>query len=272
MNILIEEKPLPITAREPVIKTKEVGVRERSKRERQDRIMMAARNMFAEHGYDATTLRQVAERAGLGLGTLFNYISDKRDLIYLVFNQEASVACDVSLLAPRSWQSFTEKILGMVEPNYRLFGSEPVLSRILLSEVLQHTPGLHLAEHIGIRDRFIRGMEQVVAEAQQSGEIASTETPQLIARHIFFSYSAALRWWLSASEKPEWRHGMRDFAEILKLQTSGLYLRCEADRAERVLSLVASSGDRSKAPGSAIGRTVNTRIVKTKKTRSLQEA
>ena len=111
---------------------KKIGVRERSKQERQDRITFAARKLFAEQGYDATTLRQVAECAGLGLGTLFNYISDKRDLIYLVFNQEVNLALDTSLAAPRSWQTFGEKILGMIEPNYRLFGSEPVLSRILL--------------------------------------------------------------------------------------------------------------------------------------------
>ena len=251
---------LTITAREPVTKAKKVGVREESKRERRDRITIAARNMFAEHGYDATTLRQVAERAGLGLGTLFNYISDKRDLIYLVFNQEASIACDTSLVAPRPWQTFTEKILGMVEPNYRLFGSEPVLSRILLSEVLQHTPGFHLAEHIGIRDRFIRGMEQVVAEAQQSGEIASTESPELIARHIFFSYSAALRWWLSASAYPEWRSGLRDFAEILKLQTTGLILRSHSQTTVKPITLVASSAVRSKTTPPAAGGTLATRM------------
>ena len=217
------------SGRKPVVNVKKEGVREQSKLERQDRIMMAARTMFAEHGYDATTLRQVAQRSGLGLGTLFNYISDKRDLIYLVFNKEASIACDTSLAAPRPWQNFTEKIMGMVEPNYRLFGSEPVLSRILLSEVLQHTPGLHLAEHLAIRDRFIRGMEAVVAEAQLSGEIGSTQGPRLIARHIFFAYSAALRWWLASVEHPEWRSGLCDFAEILKLQTTGLNLRTESN-------------------------------------------
>ena len=255
-------------AREPVPKAKKVGVREESKRERRDRITMAARNMFAERGYDATTLRQVAERAGLGLGTLFNYISDKRDLIYLVFNQEASIACDASLAAPRPWQSFIEKILGMVEPNYRLFGSEPVLSRILLSEVLQHTPGLHLAEHIGIRDRFIRGMEEVVAEAQQSGEIASTESSQLIARHIFFTYSAALRWWLSASANPEWRLGLREFAEILKLQTAGLTLRSRSERTERPLTLVATSRISSETNGLAGDGSGSTRMPKTKRVRA----
>lgn len=217
-----------------------VGVRERSKRERQDKITMAARTMFAELGYDATTLRQVAQKAGLGLGTLFNYISDKRDLIYLIFNQEVSVATNVSLASPRPWQSFTEKILSMIEPNYRLFGSEPVLSRILLSEVLQHTPGFHLAEHIAIRDRFIRGMEEVVAEAQQSGEIGSVESPHLIARHIFFSYSAALRWWLAASETPEWRAGMRDLAEVLRLQISGLHLQKAAPRTGMVVAAHAT--------------------------------
>lgn len=150
--------------------------------------MMVARKLFAENGYDATTLRQVAERAGLGLGTLFNYISDKRDLIYLVFNKDVSVVTDVSLAAPRPWQSFNENILAMMEPNYRLFGSEPVLSRILLSEVLQHTPGFHLAEHLSIRGRLIGGITEVVAAAQKTGEIGSPESPELIARHIFFLF------------------------------------------------------------------------------------
>lgn len=260
------------TDREPIVIARKIGVRERSKRERQDRITMAARNMFAEHGYDATTLRQVAERAGLGLGTLFNYISDKRDLIYLVFNQEVSVATDNALAAPRPWQSFTEKILSMIEPNYRLFGSEPVLSRILLSEVLQHTPGLHLAEHIAIRDRFIRGMEEVVAEAQQSGEIGSSESPQLVARHIFFSYSAALRWWLAASENPEWRAGMRELGEVLRLQTTGLGLRSVPHKAAPAVGLTVSATATVKAMRSTMRGRPEVELKKTKLARPLRSA
>lgn len=228
---------------EPVVEAKKVGVRERSKQERQDRIMMAARKLFAEHGYDSTTLRDVAQLAGLGLGTLFNYISDKRDLIYLVFNQEVRLVTDTSLAALRPWQSFNEKILSMVGAYYRLFGSEPMLSRILLSEVLQHTLGFHLAEYIRTRDRFIRGMEEVVAGAQATGEIGSTENPKLIARHIFFSYSAALRWWLAASEHPEWRTGVREFSAILRLQTTGLCLRPTSEKSSRRLVVSAADGN-----------------------------
>ena len=152
---------------------------------------------------------------------------------------------DSSLAALRPWQSFSEKILYIVEAYYRLFGKEPILSRILLSEVLQHTPGLHLAEYIGTRDHFILGMQELVAGAQATGEIGSSESAELIARHIFFSYSAALRWWLASSEHPQWRAGVREFAAILKLQSLGLGLKAKAEKGSQD-SPVYAPGSRNK--------------------------
>lgn len=89
--------------------TKKKGVRALLKQENKDKIVMAARQLFAEQGYEAATLRQIAAKAGLGLGTLFNYISDKRDLIYLIFNEEVDSLTDRALAAPRSWQPFSAK-------------------------------------------------------------------------------------------------------------------------------------------------------------------
>ncbi len=192
------------------------------RQERQDRITLAARELFAALGYDKATLRQIAANAGLGLGTLFNYISDKRDLIYLIFNEEMDSLTDRALAAPRPWQSFVEKILSISEPHYRLFSQDPVLSRILLSEVLLQTPGLHLERYRGIRKRLIGGLGQIVAEAQRSGEIRSSEEPELIARNIFFCISGALRWWLASPAAHDWRAGQREFERIVKLQFAGL--------------------------------------------------
>ena len=154
---------------------KRVGVRQRSRQANQDKIIMAARELFAELGYEAATLRQIAAAARLGLGTLFNYISDKRDLIYLIFNQEMDQLTDAGLAAPRPWQSFTAKILSIVEPQYRMFGSEPTLSRILLSEVLLQTPGMHLERWRANRWRLINSIKDLVAAAQATGELGSRE-------------------------------------------------------------------------------------------------
>ena len=70
------------------------GVRERSKLERQGRIIQAARTLFTERGYDATTMSAIAAAAGLGKGTIFNYVPDKRDIIFLIFNDEMSSVVD----------------------------------------------------------------------------------------------------------------------------------------------------------------------------------
>jgi AcrR family transcriptional regulator len=52
-----------------------------------DRLVVAAVDLFNERGYDATTVAQIAERAGTTKSTFFRYFPDKREL--LVAGQEA---------------------------------------------------------------------------------------------------------------------------------------------------------------------------------------
>jgi AcrR family transcriptional regulator len=48
--------------------------------------VLAAVDLFTEQGYDATTVAQIAERAGITRSTFFRYFPDKRDV--LVAGQE----------------------------------------------------------------------------------------------------------------------------------------------------------------------------------------
>ena len=51
-----------------------------------ERLVLAAVDLFTEQGYDATTVAQIAERAGITKSTFFRYFPDKREL--LVAGQE----------------------------------------------------------------------------------------------------------------------------------------------------------------------------------------
>ncbi|MEU6419771.1 TetR/AcrR family transcriptional regulator [Streptomyces spiralis] len=51
-----------------------------------ERLVVAAVDLFSEQGYDATTVTQIAERAGVTKSTFFRHFSDKREL--LVAGQE----------------------------------------------------------------------------------------------------------------------------------------------------------------------------------------
>ena len=64
------------------------GQRERNKLDKLRRIKAAARDLFIEKGFDEATTREIAAEAGVGVGTVFTYAENKRDLLFLIANDE----------------------------------------------------------------------------------------------------------------------------------------------------------------------------------------
>jgi AcrR family transcriptional regulator len=54
----------------------------RWKPDAQGRLITAAIELFAEQGYEATTVAEIAERAGLTKRTFFRYFTDKREVLF----------------------------------------------------------------------------------------------------------------------------------------------------------------------------------------------
>ena len=65
-----------------------LGLRERNKQAKERLIREAARALFVEKGFEATTLRAVADKADVGFGTVFAYANDKAGLLAMVFVEE----------------------------------------------------------------------------------------------------------------------------------------------------------------------------------------
>jgi AcrR family transcriptional regulator len=198
-----------------------MSLREKKKLETRERIRAAAAELFTKRGYGAATMREIARRAHVGLGTLFNYAEDKRDLVFLIFNEELNAVTDVALAAPHAHQLLVDQLLAVFRVHYRWLATKPALARILLQELTFYSSGKQAATFLGIRTRLIDGIEALVAQAQRTRKIRSKENPAVIARHIFFVYSASLRWWIAA-DNPDPEKGVADLRRLLKLQFEGL--------------------------------------------------
>ncbi len=200
-----------------------VSRRERNKLATRDRIRAAAAELFTRHGYAAATMRQIAERAHVGLGTLFNYAEDKRDLVFLIFNEELNAVTDEALAAPRPGRPLADQLLAIFRVHYRWLATQPALARILLQELTFYSSGKQAATFHGIRKRLIDGIEALVRESQRMKRVAAKENPALVARCIFFVYSASLRWWIAAP-KPDPQKGLAELRRMLRLLQEGLRL------------------------------------------------
>ena len=75
------------------------GLRERKKRAARETIAATARRLFAERGFDAVTVAEVAAAADVSHKTVFNYFATKEDLAFA--GREEGIAQFVAAIAER---------------------------------------------------------------------------------------------------------------------------------------------------------------------------
>src|SRR5690606_3660531 len=100
------------------------------------RILDAAEELFAERGYAGTTLRDVADRVGLRIPSLYNHCASKDALYAAVLARGIGPVAELlSALAeaPAAERNDPSRI---VEPVMRILAERPHLPRLLLHETL----------------------------------------------------------------------------------------------------------------------------------------
>ncbi|AHF79492.1 TetR/AcrR family transcriptional regulator [Thermococcus paralvinellae] len=90
-----------------------------------ERILKAARELFAEKGYDKTTVDEIVERAGVAKGTFYNYFRSKEELIKIVALQSLPYSAIREELE-KEHESFTEFLYSIANA-YIVYYRDPVL-------------------------------------------------------------------------------------------------------------------------------------------------
>ena len=75
----------------------------------------AALKAFREHGYNKTRMKDIAQMAGMGKGTLYEYFKDKADILRFAFDQYFSVFSEGILKAMKEKTKPSEKILSLID-------------------------------------------------------------------------------------------------------------------------------------------------------------
>jgi len=156
--------------------------RERKKRETRLRLMEAALQLFRQHGYDATTVEQIADAADVAKGTFFNYFETKEAILPSIAEwriQQLEKALLPEQGAPASPVARIKLALCLVAKDPL---SDPLLTRRLFAAGM-HRRGVHPVHAL------TNLLSEQVCQAQAAGEIRADLDPiylSSVIRALFF--------------------------------------------------------------------------------------
>ena len=197
------------------------GLRERNKLEKMNRIRSAALELFQAKGYEATTTKEIAEAADVAIGTIFMYANDKRDLLFLIFNDELDGLVDAAFGKVDSLQPLSLQAFEVFAHFYVAFHQKVILARLLLRELVFFSEGQQAAQYLENRRRIVARLKDMARDAAARGSIHADSDIERIANTFFYLFSGEVRFWLS-DEKPNLERGLASMKATFALLGAGL--------------------------------------------------
>lgn len=167
-----------------MVETPVEGLRARKKRLARAAITAAARRLFAERGYDAVTVSQVAAAADVSEKTVFNHFPTKEDLAFA--GREEGIAQFVAAIEGRGPdESVLDVFRTMTRTVLRAYvagGDEDLLT---VARILRGSPAL--------QERLTVGWESgaaavTAAVAEAAGARAGDLVPGIVARTLWYTH------------------------------------------------------------------------------------
>ena len=130
------------------------------------RIRAAARELFRERGFDGTTLRAIAERAGLGASSIYRHVESKQELLML----------EIAELQEEAWLNFRqrdprkaatrERVLDFFDAQHDLLSSNADLTVIAL-RATSFPEAPMAARALALQDRSIGLIVEILQQGRR---------------------------------------------------------------------------------------------------------
>ena len=194
------------------------GLRENQKAEKARRLRAAAARSFKQKGYESTTMRAIAAKAKLGLGTVYTYVRDKRALLEMISSQDLAENESRIFGAIKDETPIRQALLFAFGEIYAHHAKDVALARIIVKELSfgKEKGDAHGERMLSLVGRFSALFER----AQGRGELGAHFTPMEASMNVFALHFFFLVAWLSGAlgEEPP----MLPFERALDLQLTGL--------------------------------------------------
>jgi AcrR family transcriptional regulator len=182
-----------------------------------ERIIDATVELFYRKGYEATSLREVADAVGLQVGSLYNHISSKEDLLFGIMRGVMIELIAHTRAAMEQADDATARITAFMEASITFHARRQKETFIGNSE-LRSLDEPHHKEVIELRDEYQQLMSDALTAAKDEGRLAIDDV-QLATFAGLAICSSVATWY-----RPEGRLSIDALVQRLPLQFGPLAL------------------------------------------------
>jgi AcrR family transcriptional regulator len=177
------------------------------------RLVVAAITLFAEQGYQATTVSEIAERAGLTQRTFFRYFTDKREVLFSGSEELSHLWLEAVAAAPPEAAPLAAVAAGL-DPVAGMFIERHAFARIRAA-IIEANPELKERELIKLQT-LAGAIEEALIERGVSASAAI-----LAAQAGVTVFHVAFAVWVAQDDPTAFRRLMDESLEELRLVTAG---------------------------------------------------
>lgn len=160
--------------------------RERKKEETKSNIIHCALELFRAQGFPETSMEEIAEKADISKGTLYNYFENKESIlcayvqaVILDFGEEMETQL-------KEHQGIAAQLRLLLDFRHDFFSKNPELTAIYLSfrmQTLFNIPSTNPFNHPH-RSGLEKVILNMIAEAQKNGEVRGDIPTLVLARNF----------------------------------------------------------------------------------------
>lgn len=156
---------------------------------KRDAILAAALDLFCEHGFDATPVPAIAERAGVGSGTIYRYFESKEALVNTIYQQWKHEMKRVLVDSGQPGEDTRAEFHRWWTGLWRFATDHPRALAFL--EMHHHQPYLDAASRAA-GEELAEGARAFVRRAQRTGSVRRTD-PDTLTAMVFGAFTGLVK-------------------------------------------------------------------------------
>lgn len=194
---------------------KELNVNVHKKNERYEAIVRASFDTFIEKGFHNARMEEIAQKAGIGKGTIYEYFPSKKELFCAMVKKTMTWYYESIETAINSGKSFREKLDNMMKLHMEFTRHTKKLLKLLNHNFIYISPELNYWM-VDARRQILQTVEGVFRQGICEGEIRQIDV-HLVAMIFMAS-------WREIIFEDAFRGEQRDSLEDIKNEALGILL------------------------------------------------